>query len=126
MNHYVIPWKNIFAVGAKGGNADGFAIAKVGEIMMNDSKNKNKILVVISDGLPAAAGYGGDKGEKHVKSVVDALEKKGIEVVQICIDNIENSGKMFKNFIPFDNMGNFIKKLKEVLQKKLTKFSDGG
>ena len=122
----VTEWKNIFAVGAKGGNADGFAIAKVGEIMMNDSKNKNKILVVISDGLPAAAGYGGDKGEKHVKSVVDALEKKGIEVVQICIDNIENSGKMFKNFIPFDNMGNFIKKLKEVLQKKLTKFSDGG
>ena len=122
---HVIDYRNIFAVGARGGNADGFAIAKVGEIMMTDSKAKNKILIVISDGLPSAAGYGGDKGEQHVRSVVEMLEKKGIMVVQICIDNIQNSSKMFKHFIPFDNIGEFINKLKELLQNTLTRFSEG-
>ena len=117
-------WKNIFAVGANGSNADGYAIAKMGEIMLLDSNSKNKIMVVISDGLPCAPGYGNEKAQIHVKSIVNILESKGIEIIQICINNIEDSNKMFNNFIPFDSIGNFMKKFSEILQKKLIKFSD--
>ncbi len=120
----VTDWKNVFSVGAKGGNADGYAIAKMGEIMLSDSACKNKILVVISDGLPCAHDYGNSAAEQHVRYVVDILAGKGIETIQICIDNIENSGNMFKNFIPFDSMGNFIKEFGNILKKKLTKFSE--
>lgn len=120
----VSDWKNIFAVGAAGGNADGYAIAKMGEIMIEDSAGKNKILIVISDGYPAAKDYGGPSAEAHVKSVVDMLDSKGIEIVQICIDNIHSSPKMFKNYIPFDNIGNFIKKFKNFLHTKLVRFSE--
>lgn len=117
-------WKNVFAASANGGNADGYAIAKLGEIMIKDSKAKNKILVVISDGMPAAYNYEGVLAEQHIKGVVTLLEKSGIEVIQICIDNIARSSFMFKNFIPYDSMGNFIKKFREILQKRLTQFTE--
>ena len=120
----ITEYENLYSISAKGGNADGYAIAKVCEIMMDDSKSKNKILIVISDGYPSAEGYGGESAKQHVKKVVNLLESKGIEIIQICIDNIENSSSMFNNFIPFDNMGNFIKKLKELLENKLIKFSE--
>lgn len=123
-NRGVSDWKNIFAVSSNGGNADGYAIAKMGEIMIEDSNNKNKILIVISDGYPAAKNYSGHLAEEHVKKVVDLLDNKGIEIVQICIDNISSSPKMFKNYIPFDNIGNFINKFKNFLQTKLIKFSE--
>jgi len=119
----VCDWRNIFAATANGNNADGYAIEKVGEIMMKDSKAKQKILVVISDGMPHAAQYEGEPAEKHVWDVVSSLERKGIEIIQICIDNIDRSNHMFKHFIPFDNMGTFIKKFGDILQKKLIRFS---
>lgn len=120
----VTDWRNIFAASAKGGNADGYAIAKVGEIMIEDSKAKNKILIVISDGLPYAANYAGASAEKHVWGVVNILESKGIKVIQICIDNIERSQYMFKNYIPFDSLGNFIKEFGLILQKTLSQFTE--
>ena len=120
----ITDWKNVFMATAKGNNADGYAIAKLGEIMMKDSKSANKIMIVISDGYPSAKNYTGELAEKHVKNVVEILEKKGIEIIQICIDNIERSNYMFKNFIAYDSMGNFIKKFREILQKKLNQFSE--
>lgn len=115
-------WKNIFTAKASGGNADGYAIQKVAEIMMKDSPSKNKILVVISDGLPAATNYGGEKAEIHVKTTVNSLELKGFEIIQICIDNIERSKYMFKNYIPFND--NFIKDFNDFLSKKITVISN--
>lgn len=119
----VCDWRNIFAVTANGNNADGYAIEKVGEIMLKDSKARKKILIVISDGMPHAAQYRGEPAEQHVMSVVNDLENKGIEIIQICIDNIDRSNFMFKHYIPFDTMGNFVKKLGDILQKKLIKFA---
>lgn len=117
-------WKTIFSAKGAGGNADGYAIAKVGEIMLKDSQCRQKVLVVISDGLPAAHQYGGTGGEKHVRQVVDLLEHKGIEVIQLCIDNIERSQYMFKHYIPYDKAGSFGKNLREIMQKKLQRFMD--
>ena len=119
----VSDWRNIFSVNACGGNADGYAIAKVGEIMLKDSKAAKKVLIVISDGEPSA--YKNQQtGEAHVRMVVELLEKKGIEVIQICVDNIERSPFMFKHFIPFESNDKFIRELIRLIQKHLIRFAD--
>lgn len=112
---------SIFSAMARESNADGFAIQHMGEIMMK-SKSKNKILMVISDGQPNALHYTGDDAIQHTKESIEALERKGFYVIQICMANIENSSSMFKHFIPFENDNSFIKNVKSVLIKKLNYF----
>lgn len=112
----------IYSAKARTNNADGYAILKMGEIMLK-SKSKNKILVVASDGQPHAVGYGGDKGIAHVKKSVEELERAGIFVIQICMNFIEESNKMFKHFVQFEPNSNFAKNLSSILLKKLIEFS---
>ena len=118
-----VDWTNIFAADSRANNADGFAIAKVGDIMKK-SKSKNRILIVVSDGQPAATGYGGGLGVRHTREQVLKLESEGFTVIQICMAHIENSSAMFTNFIPYEADGRFFHNLKEILIRKLIQFSD--
>lgn len=115
-------YNTIFSARARSNNADGYAILKMGEIMLK-SKSKNKILVVASDGQPHAVGYGGNVGITHVKEAVEELERAGIFVVQICMNFIEESGKMFKHFVQYEPNSKFAKNLSNILLKKLIEFS---
>lgn len=49
-------------------NYDGYAIKEVAKRLAEDPA-KTKHMFVIADGFPAGAGYSGDDGQKHVKSV---------------------------------------------------------
>lgn len=112
----------IFNVESRANNADGYAIEKICEIMSRKSRATNKVLIVISDGQPNARCYSGNEGIEHTHDIVKKYESKGFYIIQICIDNMENSDKMFTNFIPYTNDSNFIMKLKNVLLKKLKQF----
>ncbi len=112
----------IFSAHSRSGNADGYAILKMGEIML-ESKSKHKILIVASDGQPSASHYSGEAAIKHTKSAVEYLESKGIYVIQICMDYIENSNLMFNHFVQYEENASFIKNLNSILLKKLIEFS---
>lgn len=116
-------YRKLFNAKARSNNADGYAIEKVAEIM-KESKAKDKIMIVVSDGQPSAYGYGGQSGETHVREVVDRLEAEGITVIQVCMAYIENSGKMFKHYVPFERDGVFFDNLKKILLTKLNQFAD--
>ncbi|MEO6304514.1 MAG: VWA domain-containing protein [Bacteroidia bacterium] len=116
-------YRRIFTAKARSNNADGYAIEKLADIM-KESKSRDKILIVVSDGQPSAYGYGGNEGESHVKEVVDRLEHEGITVIQVCMAYIENSPRMFKHFVPFEKNGTFFENLKKILLMKLNQFSD--
>ena len=90
---------------------------------MSKSNKLEKVLIVISDGTPTAKKYFGDSAYRHVKSQVEKLEKKGFLVIQICMDNISESPKMFNKFVPY-NKGEFFDSLKNVLLEKLIAFSN--
>lgn len=110
----------LFSVKARSNNADGYAIAKMGEILKRGS-SKTKVLIVVSDGQPAAGCYGDGIG--HTREMVTMLEKKDVFVVQICVDNVDASAKMFTHFVPFnkDKLG---VNLRKVLMKKLVEVSN--
>lgn len=111
----------MFSVKANSGNADGYAIEWVGVEMLKKHASDN-ILIVISDGQPVAKGYGGVKAMAHVRNVVNSLKTKKVSVIQICIDNIANSDKMFDEFIPYDEEGSFIEKLTRLISSKISQF----
>jgi len=90
---------------------------------MLKSKCRNKVLIVASDGYPNALGYTGDMAIEHTKQSVELLETKGILVIQLCINNLKNSDKMFRHIIPFVQNKNFSVQLKSILLKQLTKIS---
>ena len=54
---------------------------------------------------------------------VEELERAGIFVIQICMNFIEESNKMFKHFVQFEPNSNFAKNLSSILLKKLIEFS---
>lgn len=110
----------LFSVKARSNNADGYAIAKMDEVLKRGT-SMQKVLIVVSDGQPAASCYGDGIG--HTRDMVTMLEKKGIFVVQICVDNVDASGKMFTHFVPF-NKEKLGVNLRKVLMKKLVEVSN--
>ena len=71
---------------AEGGNADGLAIAYNCEKLLQRNE-KQKILIVISDGIPAACGLGDqDEQVQLAIDMVDKYRKKGIEIFGVVID----------------------------------------
>ncbi len=113
---------NLFSVRARSNNADGWAINAVAEIMKK-SPVKERILIVISDGYPAASCYGGTPGEQHVRMVVSELERQGYFVIQIAVDEI-NSSKMFTHYVPYSEGKDLGGSLKKILSKKLTQIME--
>jgi nitric oxide reductase activation protein len=67
---------------AGGGNKDGYSI-RVATRELEKRKEKKKILLVLSDGLPSHYKYGRDHALDDVKNAVEEARKKGIRVVSI-------------------------------------------
>jgi hypothetical protein len=111
----------MFSIRARSNNADGYAIEEMGNIM-SKSKAKQKILVVCSDGQPAAYGYDGVAAMNHVASVVKKLEQQGVYVIQVALDSFY-SDRMFTHYIPYDGK-TLGANLKKILNKKLTQISN--
>jgi cobalamin biosynthesis protein CobT len=71
-----------------GGNADGFAVAAIGDKAVKELRSDVKgIVIVISDGLPSVAGVGGDpqRIKEHSALVTGQLRRKGVEVLGVAI-----------------------------------------
>ena len=114
--------KRILGSFSKEGNADGYAIEYAGLQLHKFSSNKSKkILIVVSDGQPAATDYGGEEAMAHVKKQVEDLEKLGVETIQICMANIEDSNKMFKHYIPFKSDSSFTNSFVKLINLQLLK-----
>lgn len=69
-------------------NRDGHAIAFVGKKFTK--ANKRRLLIVISDGAPAAGNYWGNAANDHTKAAVDKLRRNGIDVISISITDGAN------------------------------------
>lgn len=109
-----------------GENYDSFAIAWAGKMLAQESADQ-KLLICLSDGIPAGRFYGGGRAITHVRKHVDALEKKGIDVVQVAIDpslDEFNQKQMFKHYVAMQGYGSekeaysvMIRNLQRILEK---------
>lgn len=104
-----------------GNNYDGHAIAWVARQMQDEAQgDEQKILIVLSDGLPAGTNYGGEQGMGHVRKVVTDAKRKGIRVLQMAIDTAMDESrqkKMFDEYIPYNTSGSM-----DAVPRQLTKW----
>ena len=104
------------SVTAKCENRDGVAIIEVAKRIRKQTKNP-VILFVLSDGAPAAHGYGGSTAMAHVRSCVQQAENLGFSVIQVCINHCYDPSKMFKNFVILEDMSTLAFELSKAIKK---------
>lgn len=81
---------------ARGGNRDGAALRFVAE-HLDKRPEKQKILILISDGQPADCGYYGTEAEADLRGIKKEYEKKGITLFAAAIgSDKENIKRIYK------------------------------
>ncbi len=78
--------KRIFMLRPERNNRDGWAVNFCAEAL-SKSRATSKLLLIISDGIPAARDYGAVLGKKDCQEVVRRYKKKGISIVTAGIDD---------------------------------------
>lgn len=109
----------IMGIKPKGANRDGAALRFVGEMLLRRPE-KQKLLILSSDGLPNASGYSGDIAEQDLKKIKQELEAEGILFLAAAIgENKKEIQKIYGNaFLDISDIRKFPEKLtKEVLRK---------
>jgi nitric oxide reductase activation protein len=111
-----------YAVGAmhaKCENRDGNAIlaaaAKVRE--ETDAPMSNKLMIVFSDGSPAAIGYGGNSGIQHTAKAVKSCEAKGWSVISVGFGGAHYQERMFSNHIYINDIDNIANKVAKIIRR---------
>lgn len=105
-------------------NYDGHAIGHVAK-QMQDEEAPQKILIVLSDGLPSGGGYGGQPAANHVRATCRWAESRGVKVFQIAIDPYgvrpEDQAAMFgeSNWIGFKDVASLPRQLTSLMSRYL-------
>jgi len=101
-------------------NADSAAIEYVVRQVM-DKPQPEKVVVVLSDGLPSAHGYGGRQGQMAVRTVTRWAAHQGVRVLQLAIDphdlRPEDQARMFgaENVVLYQHASMLPRQLTQVL-----------
>ena len=120
--------KRIFMLRPEANNRDGWALNFCAESLVK-SKASVKLLMVISDGIPMAAGYGEYLGKKDCQEVVKRYKKKGISVITAGIDDCAEdirrvyldgvSHKEAAKFLDYSDMSQLPKAFATLIKKEL-------
>lgn len=102
-------------------NYDGHAISYVVKQVM-DQPHPQKVVIVLSDGLPSGQGYGGERGMRHMREVCQWASHNGVNVIQIAIDDgidPADQSRMFGegNWIEYKNNALLPKQLARLMSK---------
>lgn len=126
VHHHYVTWKNskfdrykLMHIGAFCNNCDGYSIRYITEILKKRN-SKNKLLIVISDGQPAAYAYhNNNKGVQDTKDAIRAA-KKDVSVLGVAIGNndTETIMQMYeKDFLHVSNVSDLYSKLSKQITK---------
>lgn len=120
--------KRIFMLRPDANNRDGWALNFCCEALMRSGAT-SKLLLVISDGIPAARGYGMELGKRDCQEVVARYKKKGISVITAGIDScapdikkvyLEGAQpKYAAKFLDFTDMSRLPKAFATIIKKEL-------
>jgi hypothetical protein len=76
-------------VTARSQNYDGYALEVVYKSMLENAPNAHRrVLLIVCDGMPSGAGYGGGAAVKHVTHTVKKARNQGVEVIAIFVGRL--------------------------------------
>ena len=105
-------------IGAGGGNIDGAAVTYIGEKLLKRPE-KIKVMIVISDGLPAGSSFYADNANEDTKLAVSNYRKKNINVFGAVVDQFEQVAEIYGKDYVFDcrSDGALEKELVKIIKK---------
>ena len=102
-----------------GDNYDGTALG-VAIDRLRRAEQEQHVMLVISDGLPAGAGYGGAAAHRHVRETVRWGQSVGVTVISIAIDgglDPASQAAMYDNWVPYKNDRQVARDLTAILSR---------
>ena len=117
----------IMEMESRGANRDGAALGFVGGMLL-ERPEKKKFLILISDGLPSAEGYGGEEAKKDLQEAVREFRKKDILFLAAAIgEDREQIREIYGNaFLDISDVGKLPETLTKKVMAKLTKEEEHG
>lgn len=107
-------------ISARGSNRDGAALRFVAERLSNRPEEL-KLLILVSDGQPADAGYYGTEAEADLRGIQQEYRRKGILFVAAAIgDDKENIERIYgDSFLDITDLNQLPVKLTQVVKRFL-------
>ena len=107
-------------ISARGSNRDGAALRFVAE-RLSHRPEELKLLLLVSDGQPADAGYYGTEAEADLRGIQQEYRRKGILFVAAAIgDDKENIERIYgDSFLDITNLNQLPVKLTQVVKRFL-------
>ena len=109
------------AMRAKYENRDGSAIIASADRVKKQATNAgtNKLMIILSDGAPSAAGYRGYTSTRHTASCVKHCEARGWHVIQVGFAGSTESimKECFTNWIYVDDTDKLGDKVSKIIRK---------
>lgn len=105
-------------------NRDGLAIFhSATDLVRHRHPNEQLVLLVISDGAPAATNYYGESAYKDIRNILNAFEKQyGVKTIGIGIgDDTESVSEIYQNHVLVPDVENLDKELLNILKSLLIK-----
>lgn len=121
-NHSKQEVKKISGLSAKRNNRDGFAF----RYALNKIEKRPepfKVIIIISDGLPAAQMYSGKVGKTDIQNFLKEAKKAGISVLSFNIGSDQKSLEdIYGDIVDCSNLDNAPKNIAEALCKESRKY----
>lgn len=107
-------------IGARGSNRDGAALRFVAE-QLSKRPEEIKILMIVSDGQPADAGYGGTAAEEDLRGIRQEYQRKNIIFVAAAIgDDKQNIERIYgDSFMDITDLNQLPAKLTGVVRRHI-------
>jgi len=96
-------------------NYDHIAIKTAGDLFKRNTQNENRLMIVLSDGEPAGAGYGGTAAMDMVKREVDTLRRGGMKVMQVAIESFDSERMFGKHVIRFLDVNSLVNQMRKLI-----------
>jgi nitric oxide reductase activation protein len=97
-------------------NYDHQAIKTAADLFKKNTENDNRLMIVMSDGQPNGSNYGGEEAQELTKKTALDVEKRGIEILHIAIEDFDNRC-MFKNSLQFTDIPELMNDMRRLITK---------
>jgi hypothetical protein len=107
---------SIGAYGCGSVNYDHQAILTASRMFEENTKNENRIMLVISDGRPNGRGYSGPKAIAATRAAVNSVRKRGIRLSAVAIEDYQSEPIYgARHVVRFTDLGQLVADMRKLI-----------
>jgi nitric oxide reductase activation protein len=105
---------------ACGVNYDHQAILTATDLLVANTKNPRRMLIVVGDGAPNGKGYSGEPAVRATREAVEAVRRRGIRVINVAIEDYASEAIFGSaHVLKFTDIGRLVADMRVLLTRLL-------